>query len=251
MMSTENKISAVIITKNEEQNIERCLKSLHWVDEIVVVDSGSTDATLEICKKYNCKIVETEWLGYGKTKHLAVNSASNDWILSIDADEEVAKESVPIIKELVTQNPSIGYRVQIKSYYLGRLIKHSGWGNEFKLRVFNKRFGNYNNAEVHETVILKGEKQNSKVVFYHHTYPTVEKQLEKINRYSTLQAHELYEKGKKYSLPLIAFFVLNKFFATYFFRLGFLDGKEGFILAYFSSVGVFSKYVKLWKLNKK
>lgn len=250
-MENKNKISAVIITKNEEKNIERCLKSLTWVDEIVVVDSGSTDKTVEICKQYECKIIKTEWFGYGKNKQLAVNSASNNWVLSIDADEEVAQESVPLIKNVVSANPSIGYKVQIKSYYLGKLIRYSGWGNEFKLRIFNKQYGNYDDAEVHETVILKGEKIKSKIVFYHHTYPTVEKQLEKINRYSTLQAKQLYDKRKKYSLPLIAFFTLNKFFATYFFRLGFLDGKEGFILAYFSSVGVFSKYVKLWKLNKK
>jgi glycosyltransferase involved in cell wall biosynthesis len=112
------KISAVIITKNEEENIERCLKSLRWTDEIVVVDSGSTDKTVEICKNYGCKVIETEWLGYGKTKRLAVNSASNNWILSIDADEEVAESSVETIKKAIESGKNKAYKVQIKSYYL-------------------------------------------------------------------------------------------------------------------------------------
>ncbi len=244
------KISAVIITKNEEANIERCLKSLHWTNEIVVVDSGSTDATLEICKRYGCKIVETKWLGYGKTKQLAVNSASHDWILSIDADEEVSPESIEIIKDAVANGKHKAYKVQIKSFYLGKLINHSGWGNEFKLRIFNKRYGNYNDAPVHETVLIEGEKPKLNAVFYHHTYPTLEKQCEKINRYSTLQGKQIFDKGKNYPLVLSPIFALNKFVTMYFFKLGFLDGKEGFILAFTSSCGVFMKYAKYWKLKR-
>ncbi len=246
-----SKISAVIITKNEENNIERCLKSLNWTDEIVVVDSESTDRTIEICKMYNCKIIVTKWLGYGKTKQLAVESASNKWVLSIDADEEVSKDSIAEIKEIINNKEDIGYRVHIKSFYLEKLIKFSGWRNEFKLRIFNKNFGTYNNSEIHETVLLNGEKRNSNIIFFHHTYPTVEKQLEKIDRYSTLQANEMYNKDKHYSFWLIPVFSLYKFISIYLLKLGFLDGKEGLILAYFSSVGVFSKYIKLWKLNKK
>lgn len=245
------KISAVIITKNEEANIERCLNSLKWVDEIVVIDSGSVDRTVEICRKNNCKVVETEWLGYGKTKHLAVDSASYDWILSIDADEEVSEKSVSSIKTIIEEDETFGYKVQIKSFYLGRLINHSGWGKEFKLRIFNRKYGNYNDADIHETVLLNGEKKKSDIVFFHHTYPTVEKQIKKIDRYSSLQANELFANKKRYPFLLIPLFVLNKFISTYVLKLGFLDGKEGFILAFFSSVGVFSKYIKLWKLNNK
>ncbi len=253
-MTTENKISAVIITKNEELNIERCLKSLHWVDEIVVVDSGSTDRTVEICKRYNCKIIETEWLGFGKTKQLAVNSASYNWVLSIDSDEQVSDNSVRVIKTLL-ENPQHkaykAYKVQIKSFYLGRMIHHSGWGNEFKLRIFNKEFGNYNDSVIHESVVIAGEKPHVKVELNHYTYPTLEKNMEKLDRYSSLQAKELFEKGKKYSLVLIPLFVLNKFINMYLINLGFLDGKEGFLLANMSAFGVFLKYAKLWELNKK
>ena len=251
MNNVENKISAVIITKNEESNIERCLKSLHWVEKIVVVDSGSTDMTLEICKSYYCKIVETEWLGYGKTKQLAVNSAENKWVLSIDADEEVAEESVIVIKNVLKNPKHDAYKVQIKSFYLAKMIKHSGWGSEFKLRIFNKEAGNYNDSEIHETVLIEGEKPELKVEFYHYTYPTLEKHLEKVNRYSSLQAKELFDRGKIYSFMLIPIFVLNKFLSMYILKLGFLDGKEGFLLAYIYAFGVFLKYAKLWKLNKK
>ncbi len=244
------KISAVIITKNEEQNIERCIKSLQWCDEIVVVDSGSTDRTVEIAKNYGCKVVETEWLGYGKTKRLAVNSASHDWILSIDADEEVADESVRPIKKAIEEGKYNAFKVQIKSFYLGRLIKHSGWANEFKLRIFNRRFGNYNEAVVHESVVIEGEKPKLDAFFYHYTYPTLEKHCEKANRYSTLQGKEMFEKGKKYPMILFPFFALNKFFTMYFFQLGFLDGKEGFVLASVSACGVFMKYAKYWKLKR-
>lgn len=245
-----NKISAVIITKNEESNIERCLKSLNWVDEIIVVDSGSTDSTIEICKKYNCNIIQSEWLGYGKTKQLAVNSASNNWILSIDSDEQVSEKSVSVIRTVLEDPQHYAYKVQIKSFYLGRMIKHSGWGNEFKLRLFNKEHGNYNSSVIHESVVIAGDKPNIAVEFFHYTYPSLEKNMEKLDKYSSLQAKELFEKGKNYPLILIPIFVLNKIIGMYFLKFGFLDGKEGFILSIMSGFGVFLKYAKLWKLNK-
>ncbi len=250
-MINKNKISAVIITKNEEANIERCLKSLHWVDEIVVVDSGSTDRTLEICKQYECKIIETDWLGFGRTKQLAVNSASYNWVLSIDSDEQVSENSIAVIKTLLENPKHNAYKVQIKSFYLGRMINHSGWGNEFKLRIFNKELGNYNDSVIHESVVITGEKPHIEVEFFHYTYPSLAKNMEKLDKYSSLQAKELFEKGKKYSLFLIPLFVLNKFINMYLLNLGFLDGKEGFLLATMSAFGVFLKYAKLWELNKK
>ena len=142
-MKNNNKISAVIITKDEEKNIERCLKSLDWVDEIVVVDSGSTDKTIEICKKYNCTIVYSDWLGFGRTKKLAVNTASNDWILSIDSDEEVTPELRNKIKEILTNPEFEAYRVKRKSFYLGKMINHCGWGSDYPLRLFNRKITPY------------------------------------------------------------------------------------------------------------
>ena len=251
MTKKTNKISAVIITKNEEHNIERCLKSLHWVDEVVVVDSGSTDRTLEICRKYNCKIIETEWLGYGITKQLSVNTAHHDWVLSIDADEQVTPESVDVIKSVLESPKHHAYKIKIKSFYLGKAIKHSSWGNEFKLRIFNKKFGNYNDNEIHESIIIEGETSQIKAEFNHYSYPTISSHVNKMDRYTDLQAVELKRKGKQYSLFTTVLLSMNKFISMYFFHLGFLDGKEGFILCSNSAYGVYLKYLKLRELNVK
>ncbi len=249
-MGNKNKISAVIITKNEEANIGRCLNSLGWVDEIVVVDSGSTDKTIEICKEYNCQIVISEWLGFGKTKKLAVDSATNNWILSIDSDEEVTHELENKIKEILINPKSNGYRINRRSFYLGRMINHCGWNFDYPLRLFNKKHGNFNDKEVHESVEIGDEVGRIEYPLLHYTYPTLEGHIVKANRYSSLQAKELYEKNKNYSFFLIPVFVINKFINMYILKAGFLDGKEGFILSYISAFGVFLKYIKLWKLNK-
>ncbi len=251
MNKSENKISAVIITQNEELNIERCLKSLHWVDEIVVVDSGSTDKTIEICKKYNCKIVHSEWLGFGRTKKLAVNSASNSWIFSIDSDEEVTPELRNQINEILSKPKYYAYRVKRKSFYLGKMINHCGWGSDYPLRLFNREHGNFNDKEVHESVDINWEGIKIESPLLHYTYPTIELHVSKTNRYTDLQAAELYKQGKQFSIISAVLLGLNKFINMYFFKLGILDGKEGFILCSIASFGVYLKYVKLWKLNIK
>ncbi|MCF6268098.1 MAG: glycosyltransferase family 2 protein [Melioribacteraceae bacterium] len=251
MTEQTTKISVVIITKNEERNIERCLQSISWVDEIVVVDSGSSDRTIEICEKYNCIIVKSAWLGFGRTKKLAVDSATNNWIFSIDSDEEVTEELKRKIQE-VLRNPKFnGYRIKRKSFYLERLIKHCGWNTDFPLRLFNRKYGNFNNKEVHESVQIGENVLTIKEHLFHYTYPTIEIHLEKMNRYSTIQAKEMYNSGKSYSVLLSVLFGINKFINMYIFRLGILDGKEGLILCSITSFGVYLKYIKLWKLNNK
>lgn len=247
-----NKLSATIITKNEEQNIERCLKSLSWVDEIVVVDTGSTDLTKEICTKYNCNFIEKKWLGFGRTKKAAVDSTQNDWILSIDSDEEVTEELKNKIIEILKTPDVNAYKIKRRSFYLDRMINHCGWNRDYPLRLFNKRCGNFNNKEIHEFVELeKGEKINIiEESILHYTYPTIESHIKKVNRYSELQAHEMKLEGKSYSVFASVLLGLNKFINMYLLRFGFLDGKEGFFLSSISAFGVYLKYIKLWKLNK-
>ena len=147
-------LSVSIITKNEEDNIERCLDSVKWANEIIIVDSGSTDHTLEICKSYNCKIIETEWLGFGLTKQIGVNAATNNWILSIDADEEVTSELKNKILELVQSTTFHAFNIKRVSYYLKKRIQYSGWQTDRPLRLFNKQYGNFNDASVHESVVI-------------------------------------------------------------------------------------------------
>jgi glycosyltransferase involved in cell wall biosynthesis len=245
-----NKLSATIITYNEEKNIERCLKSLHWVDEIVVIDSYSKDNTVEICKKYNCNVLQTKWLGFGKTKQLAVDNAVNEWVLSIDADEEVTPELQKKIKEILFDPKSNGYYIKRKSFYLGHEIKYCGWNNDYPVRLFDKNFGNFNDKEVHESVKINSEKLKIHEPLLHFTYPTVTSHIEKVNRYSSLAAGELINKRKHYSIFSAIIFGFVKFINMYLLKLGFLDGKIGLILCYNSAFGVYLKYIKTWQIKK-
>lgn len=246
------KISAVIITKNEEKNIERCLNSLQWTDEIIIVDSGSVDKTIEICQRYECKIITTEWLGFGKTKRLAVDSAKYDWILSIDADEEISPGLKNRIKEIFLRGPKCnGYKIKRISYYLDKRIKHSGWGKEYKLRLFNRKYGNFNERTVHESVTIKGETGTIQEPIYHYPYPTVKVHLEKMNLYAQIFAEENSKKGKRSSITGAVFHSVSKFIKMYLLQFGFLDGKVGLLLALNSAYGVFLKYVYLWETSRR
>ena len=243
-------LSIAIITKNEEHNIERCLKSFQWADEIIVVDSGSSDGTPAICNSYGCTIIQTEWLGFGKTKQLAVNSTSHNWVLSIDADEAVTPELKSAI-EVILQSPKTadGYYIKRDSYYLQRKIKHSGWQNDYPLRLFNKQQGQFNDTSVHESVVMQTNNLSTiEAPLLHYPYPSIASHLNKINLYTTLGATKLHHKGKRSSLPFAFLSGGVKFIKMYLLKLGFLDGKEGFVLALLSGFSSTLKYTKLWSL---
>ena len=250
MSISNQKISAVIITKNEEANIERCLKSIQWVDEIIIVDSGSTDKTLEICKNHNCRIIETEWLGFGRTKILAVNTATYNWILSIDADEQVTDPLKKEIQNILVNPVYNGFRIKRNSFYLGKLIRFCGWNHDYQLRLFNRNFGNYNKKIVHESVKLTGEVGKIDQPLLHYTYPTIQSHILRMNKYSELGAEQALIKGKSTNLFGAVVRGLLKFIKMYLLQLGFLDGKIGFLLSYNSSFGVYLKYLKLWEKTR-
>lgn len=245
------KISAVIITKNEADNIGRCLDSLHWADEIVVVDSGSTDNTMEICRDYGAKVIETEWRGFGKTKQLAVNSAKYDWVFSIDADEEVTPKLADRLKSIRKAGPhASGYRIKRNSFYLGKMIRYSGWNRDYPLRLFNRKYGNFNDKRVHESVKIKGTVGKIEERILHYTYPTISSYIKKMDLYSTLGAELLKDKNKKAGIFKALFHAKIKFIKMYFINLGFLDGKAGLALALNSAFSVYLKYLKLWQMNR-
>lgn len=244
------KLSIAIITKNEEHNIERCLKSVQWADEIVVVDNGSTDRTPAICLKYTPKVIHSDWLGFGPLKQLAVNSATHDWILSIDSDEEVSALLKAKILNIL-ENPLFdGFRIKRESFYLGKKIRYCGWQRDFQLRLFNRKFGNFNDKSVHESVNLSGTIGTIAAPLYHYTYPTVQSHIEKMNRYTELGSELLVKKNKTASIGGAVLRGLTKFFKMYVLQLGFLDGKIGFVLCYNSAFGVYLKYLKLWEKNR-
>jgi len=246
-----NKLSVTLITKDEEQNIKRCLDSVKWADEIVLVDCGSKDKTLSIAHTYpNCNTHYIPWQGFGLQKQAAVDLTKNDWILSIDADEELSLELQNTIRETLHDPDAPGYRIRRNSFYLGRMIKHCGWNHDFPLRLFNKNHGRFNNRPVHEYVELNGDVSKIFDPLFHYTYPAVKDHIRKISFYSGLGARELFEKNKR-SHPVAAFLRgMFKFIKMYFLQMGFLDGKEGLILACLSGFGVSLKYLKLWEMNR-
>jgi len=236
-----NKLSVCIITKNEEKNIARCLVSVQELAaEIIVVDSGSTDKTIEICSRFGCKVYKTEWFGFGKTKKLAVDYASNDWIFVIDADEVVTEELKNRISNIL-KKPSFGaYRVKRMSFYLGKLIKHCGWNKDYTLRLFNKKFGNFNDKMVHESVVVSCKIAKIHEYMLHYTYNNLSDYLVKMDNYSHLFAL----KDKKSSLQGSLFHGVFKFINMYFLNFGFLDGRMGLVLSINSAFSVYMKHLR-------
>lgn len=246
-----NGISVAIITKNEEQNIGRCLESVKWADEIVVVDSGSTDSTLEICKKYHCKIHQSSWLGFSRTKQLAVDQCTNEWVLVLDADEEVTPDLKTKILDAIKFPGFSAYRINRRSFYLGKLIKYCGWNKDYPLRLFEKAKGRFDNKIVHESIEMKDGKTGTiEEVMLHYPYPDLHSHLLKIDAYTTLGAAELFEQGKSSSINKAVMRGVFKFIKMSFLQRGFLDGKTGFVLCINSAYGVYLKYLKLWEMRQ-
>ncbi|MDD3044935.1 MAG: glycosyltransferase family 2 protein [Candidatus Delongbacteria bacterium] len=246
-----NKLSIAIITKNEELNIGRCLNSVSWADEIIVVDSGSTDKTIDICTEHNCKIILTDWLGFAKTKQLAVDNCRNDWVLVLDADE-VITEPLKFKIETILNNPEVsGYKIKRSSFYLGKMIKHCGWDKDYTLRLFDKNKGRFNEKLVHESVkIENGNIGVIEEVMFHYTYQNITHHVNKINQYTTLSAENMFLNSKSYTLIGGLFRAFWGFFKMYILKLGFMDGIEGFILSINSSYYIFLKYSKLWEKRR-
>ena len=248
------KLSSIVIAKNEESNIRRCIESQqNCIDEIIVlVDNDTTDNTFEISKSYkNVKAHLVKWQGYSSTKNIAISMTSNNWILWIDADEEITPELSEELKTFKNTNPDyLAYSIPRKAYFLGKWIKHSGWYPGRVTRLFNKSNGKFNANAVHEQLEFAGKTGKLSGNLNHYTDPSIHHYFEKYNHYTSLAAGELSNKGKKFSLSDIILRPLSIFIKMYLLKAGFLDGIQGFILAAFSSSYVFTKYCKLWELEK-
>ncbi|WP_294661607.1 glycosyltransferase family 2 protein [uncultured Fusobacterium sp.] len=246
------KLSAAIMTFNEERNLERTLKALADIcDEIVIVDSGSTDGTKVVAEKYGAKFIYQPWLGYGKQRNTAIESCNGKWILAVDADEELSPELKQKIIEIIngTEDKKV-YEINRLSVCFGKQIKHGGWGTSYAVRLFLKTAGRFNDNTVHESFVTQEEVYKIKEDIYHHSYLTLEDYFSKFNRYTTEGALEYYKKGKKASIGQIIFNPIYKFIRMYIIRLGFLDGVEGFLLASTSSMYSMVKYFKLREIYK-
>lgn len=241
------KLSVIVITKNEEENIRDCLESVKWADEIILVDSFSRDKTVEIAKKYTGKIFQKEWVGYGRQKNLALEKATGDWVLNIDADERVTKELAQEIKETIQTQEYDGYYIPNKVYFLGKWIRHSGWYPDYHLRLFKKGKGKFNERMVHEAVKVEGKKDYLKGPIEHFTAKSIGEYLNRMDKYARLTIEEKGGKAGWYQFFLHPPFT---FFKMYIIKRGFLDGIHGLILALCHSFYTFSKYARLWEKRK-
>lgn len=253
MSEIENKLpmSVVIIAKNEQQNIARCVKSVQWSNEIIVYDSGSTDQTVEIAKSLGAKVIIGEWLGFGPSKNKAVELSQNDWIFSIDADEECSPElSAEIQKRFKSFKPEIAYRIPRLSNYLRRWITHGGWYPDYQTRIFNKKYSQWDKAAIHEKVTAKSYKL-FKAQLFHYVFRNIEHQVQTNNRYSSLQAEQMFKKNKKFNWLQFITKPGVKFVECYIWKLGLLDGWPGFVIAINAAHSVFMKWSKLRELEMK
>jgi len=246
------KISCIMITFNEEDNLHSSLESVSWCDEIIVVDSGSTDKTLDICKEFNCKIYHNDFIGYGEQKRFAVLKASNDWVLNIDADEFVSEDLRKEITNIVlTDKPNVkGYFIPRSLIFLGKQFKYGRESKEYYLRLFNKNFGNFSSVKVHEKVELKGITQKLKGRLLHYSYKNIDQYFKKFNLYTSEAAVTLLKKGSKgRSVPIIILGFPVYFIKNYFIYRNFMNGIPGFLWSLFSSLYPVIKYFKLWSLR--
>jgi glycosyltransferase involved in cell wall biosynthesis len=255
-------LSVAIITLNEEENLARTLASVRFADEIIIVDSGSTDRTIEIAKSFNAKVFSEPWKGFSAQKNSAIEKCIGTWVLSLDADEELSPELQTQLRLLLPSNPSVdAYLLRRRNIFLDRWIRRGGYYPDPKLRLFRRHAANFapgarfSNRPVHETITFTGKLETLECDLIHHAYPTLESYLEHMDRYSTLGAQLLVSEGKtSRSLPAflwnIAIVPKFTFIWNYIFRLGFLDGREGLLLHLYHSAYVSWKYAKAWRTTQ-
>jgi len=256
-------LSVAIITLNEEANLARTLASVQFAEEIIVLDSGSTDRTLEIAQSFNATVISQPWQGFAAQKNSVIEKCTGTWILSLDADEELTPELQTEIRALLRGKPSAdAYLIRRRNLFLNRWIRHGGYYPDPKLRLFRRHAANFapparfTDRPVHETIAFDGALETLNADLIHHAYPTIESYIEHMDRYSTLGAQIVISKGQTsrswlafyYNILIVPTFT---FIYNYIFRLGFLDGREGFLLHLYHSTYTSWKYAKAWQTTRK
>jgi glycosyltransferase involved in cell wall biosynthesis len=247
------RVSAIVITKNAGATLWRCLESLEWADEIVVVDSGSTDNTVALARTLGARVHETaDWPGYGPQKNRALQHASGDWVLSIDADEWVtpaARDEMQRVLAGIDARPA--YAIPRRSSFCGRVMKHSGWWPDYVVRLFRRGAARFSDDLAHERLVVDGAVGRLKEPLMHEAIVDLDQMLGKMNGYSTASALMLSRSGKRATLAGAVLHGWWAFVRTYFLRLGVLDGREGFMLAVANAEGSYYRYVKLMLHSEK
>jgi glycosyltransferase involved in cell wall biosynthesis len=245
-------LSVAIITKDEADNLPDCLASVESADQVVVVDSGSSDGTVEIATGFGCEVFEEPWQGFGPQKQRAIDRCRNGWVLVLDADERIPAETLEVIKGIVTEDSSsiAGYSFPRKNWFQGRWVRHLGWWPDRVVRLFIKDLGSMTMVPVHEAIEVNGPVKNLDVPIEHLTESRLDKILIKIDHYSTLGAEAAFAEGKQSTVWSAVVRALLTFFQNYILRLGVLDGVQGLTLSVTDSINKFFKYAKLSELTR-
>jgi len=250
--SQRSKVSAVIIAYNDAPNMRRCLDSVKWTDEIIIVDSHSTDGTTEICREFTPLVFQESFSGFGRLRNLAIGKATHDWILSVDTDEWVTEAVKQEIQELLDAGPSAqAYFVPRRNHFLGRRIRYCGWYPDYRQpQFFHKSHMHYREDLVHEGFELDGTVGYLKSEMEQIPFRTIDHFLRKMDRYSALRAEAMHEEGRVFRHHQLLSHPLFTFLKMYVGRLGFLDAKAGLILSILYAYYTFVKYAKLWEIQK-
>jgi glycosyltransferase involved in cell wall biosynthesis len=244
-------VSVYVLTTNNRRTIEQCLRSLSWAEELVVVDSFSQDGTYEICKQYTDKLFQRKWTGHRDQYQYAADLTTRDWIMFVDADEEIPPElSEEIRTELNGRAKEFdGYFVYRRTYYLGRWIRYGGWYPDGEIRLYRKDKGRWEGG-LHAKLVVDGKAGVLKNQYFHYTYGNISDQIQTIDKYSNIAAVDLFQSGEKFSLFKLLFHPPFRFIKEYLFKSGFWDGLPGFVIIVSTMFYVFIKYAKLWELTR-
>ena len=247
----DTRLSVAIITLNEERNLAECLASVAFADEVVVVDGGSHDRSCEIARAAGARVIEApDWQGFGVQKNRAIDACSGDWILSIDADERVPPELRAEIQTALGNSVFDVYEMPRNSYYCGRFMRHSGWWPDYVRRLFRRGTARFSPAPVHESLQTDRNVGRLRASLEHWSFRTMEDVLDKVNRYSSLSAPTVLQRGRRPTIMTAVLHGVSAFIRTYFLRRGFLDGSHGFMLAVSNAEGSYYRYIKAMLLDR-
>jgi glycosyltransferase involved in cell wall biosynthesis len=243
-------VSVYVLTYNNRRTIEQCLKSLSWAEELVVVDSFSTDGTYEICQRYTDKTYQRKWTGHRDQYQYAVNQTTRDWIMFVDADEEIPTELAEEIRKVLDKGTKDidGFLVYRRTYYLGRWIRFGGWYPDCEVRLYRRDKGRWEGG-LHAKVVVDERVGSLKNQYLHYTYRDISDQIQTIDKYSQIAAEDMFMSGEKFSFFKLLFHPPFRFIKEYLFKSGFRDGLPGFIIIVSTMFYVFIKYAKLWELT--
>ena len=244
-----NTLSIIIVAKDEAANIVECVRSARFADEVIVLDSGSRDCTADLARAEGATVVTTDWPGYGPQNNRGIDMAKGDWFFSLDADERITPQLAAEIRAAMAQAGINGYRVPRISMYCGRFMHHSGWRPDYTWRLARRGQGRFTEHYLHAHLEVKGATGTLKNDIVHFSFRTMESVLEKLDRYSTASARDMTAAGRKGSFGRAIGHGLWAFFRTYVLRLGFLDGRWGFMLAVSNAEGTYYRYIKLWLMQ--